>query len=402
MATTYPAALPRRRRAQPGMEDDELDQPLPRPRPVSQKAALPPMTQPLRPSMAGKADDIAADRVRMNGANPAGAQARQAMMDQGAAAANGGMGALPRRRPPAANGGQALLDNATRLVNHETDGQASQMPFSRLETARLMNSADPRTSGAMGDALQIRDNLAASEEMTQTGMDPISYRAAQNVRQAQAQMAAAGVNADSMASVGLGPNARQPLASRQFYGGVDPATRNVVGKVGVEGATDVTQADVMALMNRNRDPQGRNRLTFEQAKQQLISERGAAATPGAQDAAARRAAQQQRLGELEGRRAAIADKYKPQQVDEEVPNVDAKGNQNPLQPTIKRRSIKTPEYSAEDKAELDEIAYEIADARGQTGKSKAMPKRIQSDADYQALPKGAYFINPDDGKVYQK
>ncbi len=84
-------------------------------------------------------------------------------------------------------------------------------------------SGDPRTQGMNQDAHDSRNRSAVVDYLIRTGQAPWQHQSAQAVQNAQAQMLAAGVNADNMAGVGLGPKARAPLRPSGFSTGGDKA-----------------------------------------------------------------------------------------------------------------------------------------------------------------------------------
>jgi hypothetical protein len=253
-----------------------------------------------------------------------------------------------------------------RLMLPTPPGGAGAAPVAPevLETARLMGSDNPTVSGPMHDAMEIRDRMATSRRATTTGQSIDQVQRGDATAAALGQMKTAGVNADTLASVGLGAAASAPLVPKaQWFGGARAVSPNV--NRGAPGLPPVTQDDVLATMNQSKDPRtGIPKLSYAQAKASLTAQRQAVemAAAASSDAVSRR--NEAQVAELQKRADAIRDKYRPRTETTEVPNTDSTGRVNPLNPLRREGRTVNPPLSDLDKQELDRIERDMASLRG--------------------------------------
>jgi|GEM_PF-4111547 len=375
---------------------------------------VPPRVEPLSPSLQGKAAEIEADRARMYGRNAPALQAAGITPGQvnpnqrnvppappappASPASSVTPGQMrPRAVTPTPSPAQLRLRQGARAptLARPKDPDLARIwdaafaqPF--LPTAPGDMSSNPGTRGMQEDTQNMQQNGAVVDHLQKTGGNLDQYQRDLATQNAQAQMAAAGVNADNMASVGLGPKARQPFRPSGYSTGGDKAQPKVVSP-GADGAPDISQQDVIDRIDGT--PKGQKRPSFSAAKKAMEAERETTQAPLRRERAAQQevdaakqekdtAKKEKQVGDLNGRRDAIMDRYKPTVIDEEIPNIDPKtGRVNVLQPTIRNRRVVNPELSPQDAKELDAIERELDKAQGKAARQPRGAKGHVKDKD---------------------
>jgi len=275
---------------------------IPRGQPM-RPVVVPPRVEPLSPSLQGKAAEIEADRARMYGRNAPALQAAGITPGQvdpnrrnvppappASSVTPGQM--RPRPVTPTPSPTQLRMRQfRTPTTARPTDPDLARIwdaafvePYAPMDPNQM--SSNPGTRGMQEDTQNMRQNGAVVDHLQKTGGNLDQYQRDLATQNAQAQMAAAGVNADNMASVGLGPKARQPFRPSGFSTSVDAKPKVV--SPGADGAPDISQQDVIARISGT--PKGQRRPSFSEAKKAMEAEREMTQAPLRRE----RAAQQEK------------------------------------------------------------------------------------------------------------